>query len=535
MSGWEVLVIDDSGRFALHVWRYLTGCLGFGIGDVGVDGKWYGPAEEGTAWIAEEPLVSDDGAHRLWWICADDGTLERLASIFGKLDTRCRVYALVDLHGKRGSSYHAGVTYCHLETRGCLIHQVSAYHAGITEEGKTPVLPKSRETLRRMIRELGIAPKDARAPSGVRHILVTGAGFEVRGDHGGFGMPLTRQVLHEMGPPFYDSQGPPSGDPTDIALSPIENAFPIPTSGIWDGATRADVIEGFAQGNLDNYWDVLLGEELQNLLSLAAQVPAQKREARKVRALWRERRLREAFRRSLLRHDWGFMNQCLDAARLPLHAWLTTNYTHFANRAVSLYDDDRSLGMWRIVSTAAEARPLAREDTGAPDQTARYLFKLHGDIAHLQTMAIAGYDKDLFSPLSMPVEDLYEIYAAAERFLIESLREAKELSLVVWHIVGHGLQDRRLCDLLARVWDHTMAEQVFAIVNPQPEGPCQLLRERLAELRRGRAQEIDSCPVKAAQYTARLHRLLKGDDEDFREISQAGKFRQWLAGLKSPP
>jgi hypothetical protein len=521
MSGWEILVVDDSGRFPLHVWRYLTGCLGFGIGEVGVDGKWYGLPGGGAAWIDEEPIVSDDGAHRLWWICADDDAQKRLRSIFRQLDPQRRVYALVDLHGKRGSSYDAGATYRSLAPRAQYIHQVSAYHSGITEEVKTPVLPKSRETLRRMIRELGIAPKDTRVPSGVRHILVTGAGFEIRGDRGGFGMPATHQVLSEMGPPFDK----------DIVLETTGNGFPVPTKGIWDASYRPTLIQGFAtQGDLDSYWDVLLGEELQHRLGSVSGLPtARARDELKAAALWRERHLREAFRRSLLRHDWGFMNQCLDAARLPLHAWLTTNYTHFANRAVSIYDDAGSgLGMWRIVSTAAEARPLAREGTGTPGQTARYLFKLHGDIAHLQTMAIAGHDKDLFSPLSMPVEDLYEIYAAAERFLIESLREAKDLSLVVWHIVGHGLQDRRLCDLLARVWDHTGPEQVFVVVNPQTQGPCDRLRGRLDEPRPGRAQQIDSCALKASQYTARLHRLLRGDDERFRDISQAGEFRQWL-------
>lgn len=546
MSPREIVVIDDSGRFPLHVWRYLTGSLGFGIGDVGVDGCRTEPHE---VWIEEEPpILSEDGCHRLWWVPADEMALNRLEGIFSRFEPQSRIYALVDVHGKRGYRVQDACAYLEGKRQrfsGCEIHLVSAYHSGhrIGKEKAHEVLPKSRETLRRMIRDLGIDSKAMTATPGVRHVLVTGAGFEIRGKHGGFGMPPTHQILWEMEAPFYRSPGPP-GSPADLELGPVvdpakkkgssddpEWAFPIPTNGLWATSWQGTVLSDFAaKGNLDNYWDFLLEEELRSRLGHpTGLVTAQQRDENKARAVWRERRLREAFRRSLLHHDWGFMNQSLDAARLPLHAWLTTNYTHFANRAISLCGDaEKELGMWRILSTAAEARTLAREDAGAPDQEVRYLFKLHGDIAHLQTMAIAGHDKDLFSPLAMPVEDLYEVYAAAERFLVESLRNP-ETSLVVWHVVGHGLQDRRLCDLLVRACRHIEAEQVFVLVNPQYKTPEDILRPRLEELRMKSEPPIYVCTLKAAEYMARLRRLFQGEDEELREVRRPEDLKRWLA------
>jgi hypothetical protein len=547
MTAWEILVIDDSPRFPLHVWRYLTRCLGFGIGDVGIKGVWTGlSSEKGEQWISEysenskEPLRSEDGRYQIWWVYADNETQTKLDEIFrSRFDGQSRVYTLVDVHGKRGSSYRAQEICAWLERKrteraGELrIRPVSAYQSGhrITV---FPVLPKSRETLGRMVRELGAATKDAKSQEGVTHILVTGAGFEIRARRGGFGMPSTREILKNMGSPL---------DPADLGLIPPDSsetakeAFPVPSEGIWRSSGASRLLKKFALArNLDTYWDYLLEQELQHRLgTLVALEDPEDREAGKAGALWRERALREAFRRSMLRHDWGHMNQSLDAARLPLHAWLTTNYTQFADRAISLYGDaDRDRGMWRFISTAAEARTVTREGVGPPGQKARYLFKLHGDIAHLQTMAIAGHDKERFSPLSMPVEDLYEIYAAAERFLIDSLR-AVRLSLTVWHIVGHGLQDRRLCSLLAWVSSHLPDEtaQVFAVVNPQPREPVELLKKSLGETRPLRT--IRSCELEAADYMARLHQFLRADDQELPEVRQEEKMLQWLDAVAPRP
>lgn len=552
MKGWEILVVDDGSRFPLHVWRYLTGSLGFGIGNVEADGRrkpdtWIGNeaiedrGRKPETWISDQEIYSEDGRHRLRWVSADGETLEKLKAIVSRLEAGSRIYALLDVHGKPG--YSAGKAYAELERQAkgvkadCRIDLVSAYHSGhrlAVEQDRTfPVLPKSRETLRGMIRELGIVQQAAKDPHGVRHILVTGAGFEIKSPRGGFGMPLTRYLLKEMGSPFQMKW---LEDPDPKKKKELDDCFPVPAHGIWEPSHRLSTLRKLAlREDLDNYWDYLLRQELDYLAgdSSSSLEPRERGES-KARALQQERRLREAYRVALLRHDWGFMNQSLDAARLPLHAWLTTNYTRFADRAIDLYGDagQKESGRWRIISTASEARPLAREDSGVRRERTRYLFKLHGDISHLQTMAIAGCDKDLFSPLSMQVEDLYEVYAAAERFLIESLPKS---GLVVWHIVGHGLQDWRLCDLLARVWCKTLPDQVFVIANPKPQGPRDLLLKSLEGEEDGRPLEevIHSCSLTAAEYMARLLELLRGNDERFPEISRAEDFRQWCDAAKS--
>jgi hypothetical protein len=40
----EVIVLDDRSRFALHVWRYLSRSVGFGIGRVPLAGESGAPS-----------------------------------------------------------------------------------------------------------------------------------------------------------------------------------------------------------------------------------------------------------------------------------------------------------------------------------------------------------------------------------------------------------------------------------------------------------------------------------------------------------
>jgi hypothetical protein len=539
MSRNEILVLDDSRRFPLHVWRYLSGCLGFGIGEVGKDGMQAGQSNSTAPWILPNvPMVTEDDCHRLWWVPADGGWQGSVAAILSGFSLESPLYVLVDIYGEPGFSAKEVCDYLDKRWPHTRIRLVSAYYSGHhIDVGGTPlsVLPKSRETLRKLCEDLKIKLKTTFGSKKVKHILVTGAGFEIRDQRGGFGMPFTDQILREMEPPFVYGKEETSY-PEPIVLGPaspqedgetaLSGAFPIPISGIWESTHRREVLNQFAlEGNLDNYWDYLLEEELQKRVgSTTGQVTAKRRDQRKTAALWRERRLREAFRRSLLRYDWGFMNQSLDGARLPLHAWLTTNYTQFANRAISLYGDlsQDKLGIWRIIATAAEARILRRENPDWPSQQERYLFKLHGDIAHLQTMAIAGHDKDRFSPLSMPVEDLYEIYAAAEWFLPFSLR-ASPPSLVVWHIVGHGLQDRRLCELLAGAARQIEASQVFVLVDVKPEEPCRRLKTALANP----DAKILACQLFSTQYMGRLLDLLRSEEKIKMLDDGPAAFVQW--------
>jgi hypothetical protein len=578
MNPSSIVVIDDGSRFPLHVWRYVSRCLGFGIGDVAADGRQAvdvrdGKVSGGKVWIEQGSgtcLAAFDGTLRLWWVGADDSWGSMLGEIFKWPETRVgRVLALVDIHGRAGSKYRAEDACDYLQDRSQATDvtwwPVSAYHSvsRMRVKGKRealPVLPKSRETLRKVVATLRIEPPRACPCDGVRHILISGAGFEIRDQRGGFGLPSTRELLQGMGEPFWYDDGTPDGAPPArgdrggdrLILGPAGGedaageAFPVARSGRWEPGTeeRRDLDEFAKKRALDSYWDVLLEVEVRKTLGPTRwPTTAIEREEKKARASRHERRLRQAFRHSLLQHDWGYMNQSLDAARLPLHAWLTTNYTQFANRAISLYGGDPEqarLGEWRIVATAAEARTLDREGPyldpapsfqpsaggGAAART-RYLFKLHGDIAHLQTMAIAGHDKDVFSPLSMPIEDLYEVYAAAERYLLHSLDRA-DRAPVVWHVVGHGLQDRRLCSLLRRVAQHLQPDrQLFAVINPWPNEPVEELKKALGE----GPYAIAPLAIDAGDYLARLRRLLGGGDQA-QVPTSVERLREWLSGTR---
>ena len=547
MKRWEVLIIDDSARFALHVWRYLTSSLGFGNGEVGVDGIYRSPAGEST-WIHEaQPILSEDGCLRLWWISASCETERALElNVFKRFQNQEPFYALVDVHGKSGYSAASVCRWLderreHEDSEICLVSAYHTMHHLSAKGDPLPVLPKSRETLRRIAGRLVAKPKSPIAQSGVRHVLVTGAGFEIRSARGGLGLPPTTQIFEGM-KPYLPAATMDPRETSRLEFGPVpedgmpapSSAFPIPQNGLWEKSEPALLLSLFARtGNLDAYWDVLLEKECQTPLGGTAG-DVKKRDKAKSDLLLRERHLREAFRRSMLHHDWGFMNQSLDAAQMPLQAWLTTNYTQFADRAISLCGGLwPELGAWRTIATAGEARTLIRERVGTSNQDNRYLFKLHGDISHLQTMAIAGHDKDSFSPLSMPMEDIYQVYAAAEMFLLESFQKTKP-SLIVWHIVGHGLQDRSLCALLARVWAHTPSEQVFAIVNPHPADPVKHLREKLDELKGTKEGPVlCECGLYAAQYMSRLLMLLRGGDEECCEVRDAGETLRWLEKARS--
>jgi hypothetical protein len=515
---WNVVVVDDRSRFPLHVWRYLSRDLGFGTGEVRPDGTLRRRDGEKNAeeWIGASALASADGSVRVWWVCADSEWRQRLATVLSQVAAGERVLGVVDVHGRRGSGYRVEEACETLQQRG-RAYLVSAYHPGTQVEvgGQSKdVLPKSHETLRQILRGVRCepptsSPQESSPQDTTRHILVTGAGFEVRGARGGFGLPATRQLLEEMGPPFHLDGDPPASEES-LRLRRTEG-FPLPDSGGWStDVERVDSIRPFAlEQNLDQYWDTLLEQEIRMLVGQPIALDAEEREVRKSAALLRERRLREAFRRALLEHDWGYMNHSIAAARLPWYAWLTTNYTHFADRAIAVAGtapDQAGFGPWRVIATGAEARILTREHALRlpPLRPRRCLFKLHGDIAHLQTMAIAGYDKDAFGPLSMPIEDLSEIYAAAVSFLNGSLAGAEpRIELVVWHLVGHGLQDRWLRALLASVARFLGPDrQHFLLVNPTPAAPQKRL---LASLRQPHL--TTECKLDAGAYMARVERL----------------------------
>jgi len=491
-----VVVIDDSCRFPLYVWRYLSRSLGFGIGGVGRAGRSQYEDSDAEPWLqAGVSSYSDDGRFELLWIPAGkDGEKEvekKVKSTVGGL------IFLVDVHGD--PEYDSKEVAQCLDGSSVEWYLVSAYYSEGTISGKV-ALPKSRETLEKIREQVWGRPKVKNRNSrikGVCHLLVTGAGFERKAERGGFGLPGTDVVLYNMDYPFTKKRDGGEGRICIDTKRNNDSGFPLLSflsQGEWKELVE---VQGAAKGkDLDSYWDLLLSHEQRRRLAPAA---GSERDDQKVDAVIWETKLREAFRNSLLNYDWGHMNQSLAAACLGWLAWMTTNYTQFANRAISA---SACKDHWRIISTAAEARLTMREIRRNPgkdvqDET-RYMFKLHGDIGHLHTMAIAGHDKEVFSPLSTPVEDLYQVYEAAHGFLIDSL--GKQKGMIVWHIVGHGMQDKRLRELLGRVCRQARNQHLFLLVDPEPEAPKKLLSSSVGE------NAVHAVPLRAGAYMAHLER-----------------------------
>ncbi len=536
----DVLLIDDRRPFAVHVWRFLDRAIGLGY-------------EEYLE--AETPMTTDDGRFRFWWIEARDSTQESLGKIL--LKARNLAAVLIDVHGDRRSGYDCKVILNYLLKQGSFcasnsdpavardpgdrIFVVSAYFSFEKVAGR-PVLPKSRNTFRLVGDLLGISnpyhPSTSRPR--VVNILLTGAGFEMSsrpGSKGGpqkgvsLGLPPTSIILDQMGPPFLSPQEGARFTAVEmmskilLERSKDSTSFPIPKNGKWLGDSPRQIQKLAQNQDLDGYWDFLLQEEqTQRLNSNFASYEASQRDTTKSEVLQRESALREAFRKSLVKYDWGFMRQSVQAAIADWDVWLTTNYTHFSNRSIDLAEG-RSSRSWRLVSTSAEANDLRRELAARSAiyqsrYTEKFLFKLHGDVGHLHTMAIAGHDKETFSPLSMPVS-VYEIYQVAGQ-LLGTFKDA-EKSHYIWHIVGHGLYDRRLIELIRNTLERTIgakAEHTFLIANPSSE-PKEKLSKALAHLDR-KYFSILARKFKASEYMARI-----AD----RAISQKLDVKTWFQNL----
>ncbi len=535
----HIVVVDDVCRFALHLWSYLSGVPGFGIGSVPTaddHGKffWADPRPPGNGpEVAHrgEPrsLDSPDGRWSVWWVEARDGIWKpQLKKIFEKLPSFEGARFLIDVRGpvQPGS--------------GSLVDEKEKYgpdlvRAEILEKAELLKLTETREDRKAFLRKIvfvssykkrwkagpeGFQPqriweKTARtfeylkrtwsleeplpaAPGrdrpepeassdesrACRQILVTGAGFDIGGWEPvrGLGIVGTAQVLRDT----LEAVDPRSGDPSsgdrpwpkdeeEQSRAKRELAFPVPKRYFADRGEPAPkrfdtldwhhFIEAAEEGDLDTYWENLLRLELARVGEDDDGHPFDK-----VRAAAREHELREAFRAALVQYDWGFTRQTLDALEIEtFEAWLTTNYSRISNRGSDLLESHRQLGAghhWRYIATSNEATLLLRKllhEESEPERleaaATRYLFKLHGDIPHVTTMALAGSDKEIFSPLSMPIDSLHWLYTTAQKYLEGRLRPAgngkagdeSEGPKVVWHIVGHGLKDKMLVDLMVRV------------------------------------------------------------------------------------
>jgi hypothetical protein len=516
----DIIVIDDNRRFPFHLWHFLSRYTGFGIGDIGDDPDHV--ADGTTAhcfWndkVEPQPLELPSWAARIWWVDASEGEwLKRLGKVLDearmtKLSPRLFV---IDV---RGGEPNPDVNYSPqivLDTLGDALSTtvtekqlvlVSSYVTApqkLVIKGSTirfQVATKTSRTfwdIMRRLQPVTTVPDGRSEGAESLHVLVTGAGVEFADKTFGgsclLGMPPTPDLLTEA--------------LEEAKLNPTRAAgcaFPVPGSYVL--ASHPDIHEAAKNGRLDHYWNLLLAEEFKTSSLRADRLEGCEEEAR----------LRDCFRGRLLHYDWGHLPQSVEAARLNWSAWLTTNYTRFADRAIQ--ETPRSQKFWEVIATSNEAKRLRRyllHTSGRRNRwrDCRYVFKLHGDIAHLTTMAIAGHDKDFSTPLSYPVDSLHEIYLVSYLYLAEAIKRHFALhqkrAKVVWHIVGHGLDDPLLVDLIARASELRPDQHMYLLIGPpaKTKRGCRSTFRRLADsLAPKNKNSIGEIHLTAAAYLARV-------------------------------
>jgi hypothetical protein len=495
----EVVVLDDISRFAGHVWQYLASGLGFGIGNMADDGNARGAANEPLKFVETRPLPIPSGAAQVRWINAGlEQWDEKLEVILDDIAGRPACF-LIDVRGP----IHVGQARYDWEkairkvkarawSDEVQIFLVSSYRTGFLRSGGESILihTKTSGTIEQIARKL--RTRDGKLEG--LHVLVTGAGFELKSDLGGahgLGMPFTQDLLRN------------GWERCGYGGSFDKSKYPIP-SRLTVGQKRKDLKPlraAAAKPDLDAYWD-----EALNLVLASACLGCGKPESReqKIAASLEEHKVREAFRQAFLNHDWGYLNQALDAASLDWVAWLSTNYTGFADRALMLMQRyGKTSKHWSIVSTSNESIQLIRNILHG-DKQEPVLFKLHGHIEHLLTMAVAGQDKELYSTLSLPVDTLHEVYTAAELFLKRRLESGRR---VVWHVVGHGLGDALLVDLMRRVCRSHLRDHRFLFVGPDMTPAVERERRDLFSALGLAESRFVGVPLCADEYLARLRRF----------------------------
>lgn len=559
----HVIVVDDRAQFPTHVWRTLTGVTGF----LSLDSLPPRPQVPSNRPVYELPpgvqrWWSADCLLCVWWVMADTRSEEVVHSVLEAADpARNEVRVLLDVKGRRGYD-HGRVADAIKARYGERVEpwHVSAYAAKATRSD-VYIRDKELELLSELKRSLEDAlegspvPGGAVAPVRAHHVLVTGAGFEMRPNRGSIGMPGALELLQathallllwgstaEPGTPeaAFLSEFRLLADPSGQSLrgarlpepQPLGNDVPFPER----------IHEICEQGDLDGWWDLVLEH-----------VAVPRTEADGVATLpslragrMRERLLRQAFRKAIRDYDWGYLSQAAQASSLAWVGWLTTNYTHFADRAVerngkwqtvSIVEDAYDVINWDLhgggsdvyrESLSPESEPTlsggaqpASEPGGVGAsrdvQSVRHLFKLHGDVAHVQTMAIAGHDKNPHSPLYISQRRLSRIYSAAQQFLEHEMggwRHAAHAGVtatplpVVWHILGHGLRDELLVELMLTVSQRVRTTDVtFVIADLAPDEIAERLRSRSGRFTSAiDPWTIHTVECRADEYLARLNR-----------------------------
>ncbi|HEY0512289.1 MAG TPA: SIR2 family protein [Thermoanaerobaculia bacterium] len=516
----NVIILDDRSRFALHAWRYLSRSVGFGIGDVPSDGEARSqPGETDDLSDMKRPwrLSTPAGDAVIWWVrVRKAGTPEEPGPWVDELDSALkatekerRVF-LVDVRGEPtgppGGFWRLALPI--LADLGAPpdpkdVWLMSSYEVGIrrfdSPKGSLPfdIRPKSTETLQELAERIWPTRSDqavvkkaaVRSRRTTVHFLVSGAGFELKSRSfpsiNPVGIPPTEKLLEAAYRAAVWEANKKAGAGAKPRAGLARTPFPLPP---FVEAIREyrELVSGAALDGLDQLWDGLLEvvldrEKSKNKGEFRPNV-------RKADMLAAEESARESFRAAFLGDDWGQLTQVLDAAALPWSVWLTTNYTHFVDRAVALQkgqtEGARPVPPWRILSIATEAEHLLRRmffderHSHKRSSVERFIFKLHGDLAHLSTMAIAGQDKELFSLITHTVDSLHWLYEAAQTWM-ETLLSTKgkaRVDRVHWHIVGHGLKDQALLKTLERVISSTSQFKIhhdFLFIQPNAKSEIQ--------------------------------------------------------------
>ncbi len=478
----NVVVIDDKAEVARFVWREVGNVTGFGS------------ADDSDALEPLRPLVVPSGDITIWWVPATFRWKHNLAELIAKSELLAPAFFLVDVRGPVGNTDSTGKRYkCEnvlsvLELRRPddfpqRVWLISSYEHGTraSERGHTfEIRSKSPETFQKL-REVLFPSKIVKRgkkseETKAAHVLITGAGFEFRGTAGRqqLGMPSTRDLLRRFIAKVYGKR--------EVPLE-REIGFPVPRkfNDVLDLRAAAE------NGDLDAYWSCIFREE--------------KERARDVLDMSeRSYRLRAVFRSEFLHHDWGYLPQAVAAARVGFAAWISTNYTRFANRAIEISGLD-----WQTIEFGEEAHELNYQllHRSKGYERRSVLFKVHGDLGHVLTMALSREDKTVETRLA----SFMPLYLAAQAFLQKISRLN---SRVVWHIVGHGLKDELLVRIIKTACEESPAKHRFIAVAPLSDRDKTLLRHPYFELVRHvgkKAASIKGYNARADEYLAKLERV----------------------------
>lgn len=512
----QVLIVDDSARFAWHAYQFLGMQLGLRIGSY--SRKHLQPPLKDTPHSNGEarPLVSDDGMFATWWVNADqpNWSTDLRAKVDEFAKNKIPWVAVLDVwvpvgrrnEGQAGQSepgYNASealdviVQACSPRDVAQLfddhVRIVSSYRGGHIGYplGKPaeylPIRAKSLEVLRSIRRRhldtvvtkrLNRISRATNQRDDELSVLVTGAGFEVEPtgvDEAGQGKRVAQSGIRPA---------------DELALAAVKGLLN-------EGAGDANVSPSLsrlerqlglnAAGGPEKFrtevQNIGLDRAVDKVLALLKAKPDTFYEDTQPEDKASNYRVEYAFRRSLRdaieNDDFGHLPQTVQAVRVDWDCWLTTNYTKFCDRALALSREARRAGTgndarsrqaggrgktrpnnqapenhWKIISTPHEAndylgrvRFSSRNVTDNNTSDERYLFKLHGDIAHIHTMALAGADKEQQSPHAFRVDSISRLYVAAIHYLHDLF--ATEDGAIYWHIVGHAMNDPLLTNLIA--------------------------------------------------------------------------------------